>query len=200
MCGNVRLRFPLSFDLQGKQIPKGWSVIYSIRETIHLSDMFTDTHTFDPDRFSEDRQEEVAGGRYSMPVFGQGSRGCIGKNFALLALRILVIELVRMTEFEIPNAEKIKFSWLPAPLPKCGMLTRFRRLTVKDQNENELCVTSSPPSKKACQDSEANRVVADGVTERRTCQAAWTSRLRHSLQGDVWKELHAQKVPDVYSC
>ena len=108
-----------------------------------------------------------------MPVFGQGSRSCIGKSFALLALRILVIELARMCDFEIPNSDQMQFAWLPAPMPKCGMLTRFRRLTVMDQNENELCVTSSPLSGKDCQASEAVRVVAEGVTERsRTSQAA----------------------------
>ena len=37
--------------LQGCQVPKGWTVVYSIRETQHTSDMFNADTTFDPDRW-----------------------------------------------------------------------------------------------------------------------------------------------------
>ncbi|XP_071498958.1 cytochrome P450 26A1-like [Diadema antillarum] len=154
-----------TFELDGKQIPKGWTIFWSVRETIHLSDTFTDTHTFDPDRFSPERQEDKINGRFAMPVFGQGPRSCIGQNFAMLTLRILLIELARMCDFKVLDLENIKFSWIPSPMPKCGMATRFRRLKLVDQNENE-CTADSASSSANCQSP-------DCVGQRSlTCQAA----------------------------
>ncbi|XP_054765596.2 cytochrome P450 26A1-like, partial [Lytechinus pictus] len=156
-----------TFELDGKQVPKGWTVFWSIRETIHLSNSFTNTHEFDPDRFSPERREDKVAGRFSMPVFGHGTHSCIGQNFALLTLRILLIELARTCDFETPNVEKIKFAWLPSPKPKGGMPTRFTRKVMVDQNENEVCYSKSSIS----QDDEGPS--GDGVHQRSaTCHAA----------------------------
>lgn len=160
-----------TFELDGKQIPKGWTVFWSIRETIHLSDSFTDTKNFDPDRFSPQRQEDKVAGRFSMPVFGHGTHSCIGQNFALLTLRILLIELARTCDFETPNVDKIKFSWIPSPKPKCGMPTRFTRKILVDQNENEVSYSSKSST---CPQGEDSRERSEeGVHQRSTtCHAA----------------------------
>ncbi|PIK40023.1 putative cytochrome P450 26A1 [Apostichopus japonicus] len=82
-----------TFELEGYQIPQGWTVLYSIRDTLSFSDSYFDRDQFDPDRFSPERKEDQIGGRYNYPIFGGGSRSCMGKQFAQLILRILLVEL-----------------------------------------------------------------------------------------------------------
>ncbi|KAG9341822.1 hypothetical protein JZ751_018544, partial [Albula glossodonta] len=46
-----------TFELDGYQIPKGWSVMYSIRDTHETAAAYQSPELFDPDRFGFDRDE-----------------------------------------------------------------------------------------------------------------------------------------------
>ncbi|NXI50285.1 CP26C protein, partial [Chloroceryle aenea] len=89
-----------TFELDGYQIPKGWSVMYSIRDTHETAAIYqSPPGSFDPDRFSAARTEAV--GRFHYIPFGGGARSCIGKELAQAILKLLAIELVSTARWEL---------------------------------------------------------------------------------------------------
>ncbi|PKK21312.1 cytochrome P450 26C1 [Columba livia] len=89
-----------TFELDGYQIPKGWSVMYSIRDTHETATVYQSPHSgFDPDRFSAAGTE--ATGRFHYIPFGGGARSCIGKELAQAILKLLAIELVSTARWEL---------------------------------------------------------------------------------------------------
>ncbi|XP_030900561.2 cytochrome P450 26C1 isoform X2 [Melopsittacus undulatus] len=93
-----------TFELDGFQIPKGWSVMYSIRDTHETAAVYqSPPGGFDPDRFSATQTEAV--GRFHYIPFGGGVRSCIGKELAQAILKLLAIELVSTARWELatPN-------------------------------------------------------------------------------------------------
>uniref|UniRef100_A0A8C5X607 Cytochrome P450 family 26 subfamily C member 1 n=1 Tax=Malurus cyaneus samueli TaxID=2593467 RepID=A0A8C5X607_9PASS len=91
---------PLFSSPQGYQIPKGWSVMYSIRDTHETAAVYqTSPSSFDPDRFNAGRPE--AAGRFHYIPFGGGARSCIGKELAQAILKLLAIELVSTARWEL---------------------------------------------------------------------------------------------------
>lgn len=53
---------------------------------------------FDPDRY--DRLPEAATDPYAVQAFSTGPRICIGKSFALLEFKVILVDLVRKFKFE----------------------------------------------------------------------------------------------------
>lgn len=91
---------PLLSPPQGYQIPKGWSVMYSIRDTHETAAVYqTPPSSFDPDRFGAGRPQ--AAGRFHYIPFGGGARSCIGKELAQAILKLLAIELVSTARWEL---------------------------------------------------------------------------------------------------
>ncbi|KAM6390445.1 cytochrome P450 26C1 [Pluvialis apricaria] len=89
-----------TFELDGYQIPKGWSVMYSIRDTHETATVYqSPPGGFDPDRFGAARMEAV--GRFHYIPFGGGARSCIGKELAQAILKLLAIELVSTARWEL---------------------------------------------------------------------------------------------------
>ncbi|KAF1468379.1 Cytochrome P450 26C1, partial [Pygoscelis antarcticus] len=89
-----------TFELDGYQIPKGWSVMYSIRDTHETAAIYqSPPGGFDPDRFGATRTEAV--GRFHYIPFGGGARSCIGKELAQAILKLLAIELVSTARWEL---------------------------------------------------------------------------------------------------
>lgn len=94
------LSSPLLSPAQGYQIPKGWSVMYSIRDTHETAAVYQSPPSgFDPDRFGAARME--AAGRFHYIPFGGGARSCIGKELAQAILKLLAIELVSTARWEL---------------------------------------------------------------------------------------------------
>lgn len=119
---------------QGVQIPKGWSVMYSIRDTHDTSAVFKDVDAFDPDRFSQERCEDKEGRFHYLP-FGGGIRSCLGKQLATLFLRILAIELASTSRFELATRNFPRVVTVPVVHPVDGLKVKFYGL---DSNQNEI--------------------------------------------------------------
>ncbi|XP_045557602.1 cytochrome P450 26B1 [Salmo salar] len=123
-----------TFELDGVQIPKGWSVMYSIRDTHDTSAVFKDVDAFDPDRFSQERSEDKEGRFHYLP-FGGGIRSCLGKQLATLFLRILAIELASTSRFELATRNFPRVVTVPVVHPVDGLKVKFYGL---DSNQNEI--------------------------------------------------------------
>uniref|UniRef100_A0A8C9THS0 Cytochrome P450 26B1 n=1 Tax=Scleropages formosus TaxID=113540 RepID=A0A8C9THS0_SCLFO len=127
-----------TFELDGVQIPKGWSVMYSIRDTHDTSAVFKDVDTFDPERFSQERSEDKEGRFHYLP-FGGGVRTCLGKQLATLFLRLLAIELASSSRFELATRTFPRIVSVPVLHPNDGLRVKFFGL---DSNQNEIMAKS----------------------------------------------------------
>ncbi|XP_023693944.1 cytochrome P450 26B1 isoform X1 [Paramormyrops kingsleyae] len=127
-----------TFELDGVQIPKGWSVMYSIRDTHDTSAVFKDVEKFDPERFSEERGEDKEGRFHYLP-FGGGVRTCLGKQLATLFLRLLAIELAGSSRFELATRTFPRIITVPVVHPSDGLRVKFFGL---DSNQNEIIAKS----------------------------------------------------------
>uniref|UniRef100_A0A8D2DDN6 Cytochrome P450 26B1 n=1 Tax=Sciurus vulgaris TaxID=55149 RepID=A0A8D2DDN6_SCIVU len=101
-----------TFELDGFQIPKGWSVMYSIRDTHDTAPVFKDVNVFDPDRFSQARSEDKDGRFHYLP-FGGGVRTCLGKHLAKLFLKVLAVELASTSRFELATRTFPRITLVP---------------------------------------------------------------------------------------
>uniref|UniRef100_A0A8C5MK57 Cytochrome P450 family 26 subfamily C member 1 n=1 Tax=Leptobrachium leishanense TaxID=445787 RepID=A0A8C5MK57_9ANUR len=127
-----------TFELDGYQIPKGWSVMYSIRDTHETSEVYKNADLFDPDRFGPGRNEGKAG-RFNYIPFGGGVRSCIGKELAQIILKILAIELVSTATWELATPNFPKMQTVPIVHPVDGLRVFFRFL-----GRQERDTTGSP--------------------------------------------------------
>lgn len=119
---------------QGFQIPKGWSVMYSIRDTHDTAPVFKDVDVFDPDRFGQGRSEDKDGRFHYLP-FGGGVRTCLGKHLAKLFLKALAIELASTSRFELATRTFPRITLVPVVHPVDGLKVKFFGL---DSNQNEI--------------------------------------------------------------
>ncbi|XP_061439676.1 cytochrome P450 26B1 isoform X2 [Rhineura floridana] len=123
-----------TFELDGFQIPKGWSVMYSIRDTHDTAPVFKDVDVFDPDRFGQGRTEDKDG-RFNYLPFGGGVRTCLGKHLAKLFLKALAIELASTSRFELATRTFPRITLVPVVHPVDGLRVKFFGL---DSNQNEI--------------------------------------------------------------
>ncbi|XP_077206387.1 cytochrome P450 26C1 [Paroedura picta] len=123
-----------TFELDGYQIPKGWSVMYSIRDTHETASIYqSPPDTFDPERFwvpQEEGEEPKAAGsaRFHYIPFGGGVRNCIGKELAQAILKLLAMELVSTARWELATAHFPKMQTVPIVHPVDGLQLYFHPL------------------------------------------------------------------------
>lgn len=112
--------FFLFLTLQGCQVPKGWTVAYSIRDTHETSEFFSEGDKFDPGRWDAQAPSD----RFHYLPFGGGSRACVGKEFAKIILKLLLIELSRSCSWRLLN-DSPTMKRLPVPHPDDGLPVQF---------------------------------------------------------------------------
>ncbi len=106
----LRLHPPLIFlirkvakDLPFKDylIKAGKYVCVSPRVSHRIPEIFPNPDKFDPDRFTEERQEDAT--PFSWIAFGGGRHKCSGNAFAMLQLKAIHAILLRRYKFELVN-------------------------------------------------------------------------------------------------
>ncbi|XP_077351455.1 cytochrome P450 26C1 [Festucalex cinctus] len=113
-----------TFELDGYQVPKGWSVMYSIRDTHETAAVFQDPELFDPDRFGPEREENRSS-RFSYVPFGGGVRSCVGKELAQMVLKTLAVELVATCKWTLATRDFPKMQTVPIVHPVNGLHVHF---------------------------------------------------------------------------
>ncbi|MBN3277529.1 CP26C protein, partial [Polyodon spathula] len=122
-----------TFELDGYQIPKGWSVMYSIRDTHETAAVYQSPELFDPDRFGAEREEGKAG-RFNYIPFGGGVRSCIGRKLAQIILKILAVELLNTARWELATPTYPKMQTVPIVHPVNGLHVCFNYLNSHEEN------------------------------------------------------------------
>ncbi len=77
----------------------GKYVCASTRVSHRIAEVFPDPEKFDPDRYSEERQEDAK--PFSWIAFGGGKHKCTGNAFAMLQLKAIFSILLRRYTFEL---------------------------------------------------------------------------------------------------
>ncbi|KAM9803714.1 cytochrome P450 26C1 [Neosynchiropus ocellatus] len=113
-----------TFELDGFQVPKGWSVMYSIRDTHETAAAFHSPELFDPDRFGPELEESRAS-RFSYVPFGGGVRSCVGKELAQVILKTLAVELIATCRWSLATDTFPKMQTVPIVHPVSGLHVDF---------------------------------------------------------------------------
>jgi sterol 14-demethylase len=87
------------FHFKGYTVKAGKYVCASPRVSHRIADIFPDPDKFDPDRYSETRQEDAK--PFSWVAFGGGKHKCTGNAFAMLQLKAIFSILLRRYTFEL---------------------------------------------------------------------------------------------------
>ncbi|XP_077636527.1 cytochrome P450 26C1 [Crocuta crocuta] len=119
-----------SSQMGGYQIPKGWSVMYSIRDTHETAAVYrSPPEGFDPERFGAAGEESRgACGRFHYIPFGGGARSCLGQELAQAVLQLLAVELVRTARWELATPAFPAMQTVPIVHPVDGLRLFFHPL------------------------------------------------------------------------
>ena len=93
-------------EVDGYRVPKGWLVILSPYTLHRREDAFPEPETFDPERFTSEREKQLP--RYAYLPFGAGPRICIGMYFALMEGQLLLATLAQRVSFALVLGQTIE--------------------------------------------------------------------------------------------
>jgi cytochrome P450 len=85
--------------IDGKEIPAGTQVVLSSLAVQRNKDVFEDPDTFKPERWFDNNQ--LSKGEYFPFLFGK--RQCIGKEFALMEMRIVLTKIAKKFDLKLIN-------------------------------------------------------------------------------------------------
>ncbi len=117
-------------ELNGYQIPAGWTVLYEINQTHLNPDIYTKPETFRPERFSPTERPQT---KYSYVTFGGGIRECLGKEFARLEMKLFAVYLLRNYAWELQPDQDLSLVTVPTPHPRDNLRVRFRTVKFTSQ-------------------------------------------------------------------
>ncbi|MEB3356623.1 MAG: cytochrome P450 [Synechococcales bacterium] len=116
-------------ELQGYQIPQGWSLLYGIGQTHQDVTLYPDPDQFDPERFNPKEADASATPRlaqkYGYVPFGGGIRECLGKEFARLEMKLFAVYLLRGYDWKLLPDQDLSMVTVPTPHPRDGLRVQF---------------------------------------------------------------------------
>jgi cytochrome P450 len=128
-------RMAVSDDQVGDiAIPQGSTVIVFVYGAHHAARSWQDPEQFRPERFAKGNSPAP----FTHLPFGGGPRGCIGGNYAMLQILMILSDLLRRYDFELIPGQTIE----PRPMvilrPKHGIRMRFTRAITQNLPIAEL--------------------------------------------------------------
>lgn len=93
-------------EIDGYLLPKGSSVVVSPYTLHRKAEYFPNPETFDPERFTSEREKQLP--RYAYLPFGAGPRICIGNYFALMEGQLLLATLAQRVTFTLVPGQTIE--------------------------------------------------------------------------------------------
>lgn len=104
-------------------IPKGWAVTLNPGATHHDASIYPEPQCFDPARYERGEHKQQP---FSHIAFGGGPRLCLGQNFAMVEMRLILASALRHYQWSILPDQDLTMQVLPLPLPKSGLLVEFK--------------------------------------------------------------------------
>ncbi|KAG7316188.1 hypothetical protein KOW79_021054 [Hemibagrus wyckioides] len=116
-------------EIKGLTIPKD-TVISIPTFALHRDpEYWTEPNTFNPERFTKENKHSIE--QYAYMPFGLGPRNCIGMTFALVIIKLAVVEILQ--RFDISLSEKMK---VPLELINSGILSPKHPIKLKFTDRN----------------------------------------------------------------
>ncbi len=106
-------------------IPKGSMVIVYVYGAHHAPHNWPDPEGFDPERFTRAKLKQLTPFTY-LP-FGGGPRVCIGNQYAMLQILMILSELLRKYDFKLTPGQRIEARPMVILRPKHGIRMTFTR-------------------------------------------------------------------------
>ncbi len=108
-------------------IPRGSMVIVYVYGAHHAPRYWLNPEDFDPQRFTKANDKLRVACTY-LP-FGAGPRGCIGGNYAMLQILMILSDLLRKYDFQLAPGQKIEARPMVILRPKYGIRMTFTNAT-----------------------------------------------------------------------
>nr|XP_057928510.1 cytochrome P450 3A40-like isoform X2 [Doryrhamphus excisus] len=111
-------------ELNGLVIPKGMVVMVPTWPLHRDPELWPEPEKFKPERFSKENKESID--PYTYMPFGVGPRNCIGMRFALVTMKLALVEILQRYSFSVCEETEI-----PIELDNQGLLAPKRPLMLK---------------------------------------------------------------------
>jgi cytochrome P450 len=111
-------------------IPAGSTVIVFVYGAHHAPRRWRDPEEFDPERFTKANQKLLT--PFTHLPFGGGPRGCIGNNYAMLQVLMILSEVLRKYDFEVVPGQAIEARAVVILRPKNGIRMSFRQAVPRE--------------------------------------------------------------------
>jgi cytochrome P450 len=119
-------------------IPRGSTVIVYVYGAHHAPRYWDNPESFDPERFAKGNVHTP----FTHLPFGGGPRSCIGSNYAMLQILMILSDLLRIYDFELTPGQTIEAHPMVILRPKHGIRMSFTPATIHDLR---LAQTPSSP-------------------------------------------------------
>jgi len=117
-------RMALADDRAGDvDIPKGSTVVVFIYGAHHSPQYWESPESFDPERFAKAKEKQLT--PFSHLPFGAGPRGCIGGNYAMLQMLMILSVLLRKYDFNLVPGQTIEARPMVILRPEHGIRMTF---------------------------------------------------------------------------
>lgn len=113
-----------SVEINGFVIPKGMVVIVPTWPMHRDPEIWPEPEKFKPERFSKENKETID--PYIYMPFGAGPRNCIGMRFALVVMKLAIVEILQRYSFSVCKETEI-----PIELGVQGLLQPKRPIKLK---------------------------------------------------------------------
>ncbi len=114
-------------QFEGYCIQKHALVSVSPIHTHYLPSIWSRPDHFDPERFSEGREEHKQH-PFSWIPFGGGAHMCIGQHFAMLQVKAVMHQVLQKYRWSVAPDYEMPFQLVPIAMPKDGLPVRLQRL------------------------------------------------------------------------
>ena len=105
--------------MDGYKIPKGTMIFITPYVTHRNPNFWKDPERFDPERFNPDQIAQRPAHVYF--PFGEGPHVCIGNNFAMLEMQLILTMALQRFQFKLAPDQKIGLLPEATLRPKHGM-------------------------------------------------------------------------------
>src|ERR1700689_3332158 len=132
-------RMALADDRVGElAIPRGSTVVVFIYGAHHSPQYWENTESFDPERFT--KANEKLHRPFTYLPFGAGPRGCIGGNYAMLQILMILSVLLRRYDLQLVPGQKIEARPMVILRPKDGIRMTFTEASTPDVSRLSDCL------------------------------------------------------------
>lgn len=113
-------------EFKGLKIKKGTVFATYINGVHHSEKHWDQPYTFNPDRFKRDNQKKRH--PFAFIPFGGGPRLCIGYQFALMEMKLILLKMITRYDMELVANQKVEPQPLITLRPANGILMKINKL------------------------------------------------------------------------